>query len=284
MLSTTDEAKSLSRESAYAPPAIAAIIKDMLNQADNASSAGVRARIAEVWSSNVYPLCSGQLHGRYPFGNGVEIPEGDLISVIGPDGAIDAFFKRELQQYVRTDVSPWRWRPGVGAALGVSQDRLYFFEAAAQIREALFPNGSREPRMRFAVYPVTRDPGVAVARLGVGGATASFEVGEEQPSQLEWPGTQSANGATASLGISGFINATTGEEDTEELSLGKPGYWGLFKLVDELGYRTRGSGSQGRIRIPIGGRSATLELRMRSSVNPFAMRDNLRAFRCPASL
>jgi len=284
LLSTTEEAKALSRESSYAPPAIAAIVKDMLNQADNASSAGVRARLAEVWSSNVYPLCSGQLHGRYPFGTGIEIPTGDLTSIIGPDGAIDGFFKRELQQYVQTDLSPWRWRPGVGAALGVAQDRLYFFEQAAQIREALFPNDSREPRMRFSVYPVTFDPGVAVVRFGVGGATTELTVGEDTPGQLQWPGTQPANGATASLAISGFINTATGEEETEELSVGKSGEWGLFQLVDQLGYRTRGGGGQGRVRIPIGGRSATIELRMRSSVNPFALRDAMRAFRCPASL
>jgi len=284
LLSTTDEAKELSREASYAPPAINTILKEMLSQADNASSVGVRARIAEVWSTNVYPLCNTQLHGRYPFGTGVEIPTGDLTSVMGPNGAIDDFFKRELQQYVQTDVSPWRWRPGVGATLGIAQDRLYFFEQAAQIREALFPNDSREPRMRFSVYPVTFDPGVGAVRLGVGGATAAFAVGDETPSQLEWPGTQPANGATASLGISGFINASTGEEETEELSVGKPGEWGLFQLIDELGFRTRGGGGQGRIRIAIGGRSGTLELRMRSSVNPFAMRDAMRAFRCPASL
>ena len=284
LLSTTQEAQDLTRESSYAPPAISTIVKDMLNQADNASSAGVRARLAEVWSSNVYPLCSGQLHGRYPFGSGTEIPIGDLTAVMGPSGAIDGFFQRELQQYVQTDVSPWRWRPGAGAALGIAQDRLYFFEQAAQLREALFPNDSREPRMRFSVYPVTLDPGVAAARFGVGGASATFAIGDETPSQLEWPGTQSANGATASLSVSGFINASTGEEETEELSVGKPGTWGLFQLVDELGFRARGGGGQGRLRIPIGGRSATVELRMRSSINPFALRDAMQAFRCPASL
>lgn len=284
LLSTTEEAKELTREASYAPPTINAILKDMLNQADNASAAGVRANIAEVWSSSVYPLCSGQLHGRYPFGNGVEIPIGDLTTVMGPDGAIDRFFKRELQQYVQTDVSPWRWRPGVGATLGVAQGRLYFFEQAAQIREALFPNEALEPRMKFSVYPVTFDPGVATARFGVGGASAAFTADDQTPSQLEWPGTQAANGATASLGVSGFINASTGEEENQELSLGKSGAWGLFQMVDELGFRARGNGARGRLRIPIGGRSATLELRMRSSVNPFALRDAMRAFRCPASL
>jgi len=138
--------------------------------------------------------------------------------------------------------------------------------------------------MRFSVYPVTFDPGVAVVRFGVGGATTELTVGEDTPGQLQWPGTQPANGATASLAISGFINTATGEEETEELSVGKSGEWGLFQLVDQLGYRTRGGGGQGRVRIPIGGRSATIELRMRSSVNPFALRDAMRAFRCPASL
>lgn len=284
LLSTTDEAKQLERQSAFAPPAIATMMQDMINQADNASSVGVRARLAEVWSTSVYPQCSNGLHGRYPFGTGAEMPIGDLATIIGPGGAIDGFFQRELKQYVNTDVSPWRWRPGVGPALGISQDRLYFFEQAAQIRDAFFPNDAREEGFNLAVYPVTFDDGVSVARLAVGGATASFAAGDKNPSQLRWPGTQSANGATVSLAISGFINPDTGEAETEELSDGKPGAWGLFKLTDELGFRARGGGSEGRLRFALGGRSATIELRMRSSNNPFALRQAIQVFRCPASL
>jgi type VI secretion system protein ImpL len=284
LLSTTPEAKQLKDDVAYAPPAVKKIFMEMLEQADSTSSAGVRARIAEAWSSTAYPQCRDLLHGRFPFGNGVEIPQGDMTAVLGPNGAIDGFFQRELAQYVNTTVSPWRWRPGVGAALGMAQDRLYFFEQAAVLRDALYPNGSREPTMKFTVYPITLDDGVGGVGLNVGGVSARFSSVDETPKPLEWPGVQAANGATASLAVSDFINPETGAPETKELTNGKPGTWGLFYLVDELGFRAREGGARGRIRIALGGRSATLELRMRSSNNPLALRDAMAAFRCPASL
>ena len=284
LLSTTPEAKAVKQEVDYAPEEVKQIVIAMLEQANTASSVGVRARLSEVWSTAIYPQCRDRLHGRYPFGNGDEIPLGDLSEIMAPDGLIDSFFKTQLTEYVDASVSPWRWRPGIGAALGMPVEHLAFFEQAARIRDSFFPAGSTEPRLKLSVYPVKFNPDVSVVRFSLSGATGTFKKGEEVPASLNWPGAQAANGASVIVTVDGFVDQTTGQPETEDYDVGVSGDWGLFKLAQKVGFRSRGSGDKGRIHVAPGGHAATLEFRMTSSNNPFALREEMISFRCPASL
>ena len=277
-------AQELRNRAKVAPVPLNQIVLDMIDQANEASATGIRAALAEVWRSSVMPVCRDRLHGRYPFGRGAEIPLGDLSAVLGPKGVLDEFFEGRMKPFVNTDVSPWRWRGGVGQTLGIAQDRLYFFERAHRLREALFPNDAPEPIVRIGVYPVALEPGVSQARLSVGGASATFAPDKEQPGQVSWPGPQPDVGAAASLQVEGVTDAVTGELQVDELpALSEGGPWGLFRLVDRLGWRPIGD-DRGRIRYTIGGLSVSLELRMNASENPFSLREEMRAFRCPDSL
>jgi len=284
LVSRTEEAQTIVGEARRAPNYVADIITEMVAQLNVASSAGVRARIANIWTTTVYPVCRERLHGRYPFGTGGDVAMGDLTTILGPTGTLQKFFKDELARYVDTAVSPWRWRPGVGTTLGIDPGRLTFFENAARISEAFFPNESPDPRVSIAIYRIKLDPGVGLMRFAVSGAAATFTNDPEaQPSQVLWPGAQPSSGVTATLGLDGLVG-TEGDSALEELTEGKEGLWGLFRYAQSEAIAMRGSGDRGRLRVAMGGRAATIELRMDSSVNPFALREEIAAFRCPASL
>ena len=282
VLATTPAASRLSQDAKRAPLGISDMLDALLTQASAATSSGVRAAIDSVWKNSVYPLCRSAIHGKYPFGTGDEVAIGDLERLLAPGGELDVFFNERLKPMVDTSATPWTWRPAAAGSLSIPQDRLAFFEQAARIRDAFFPRGSATVGLPIQVFPIAIDDQVQVGRFEVGGAAVSFTAQERTPGQVLWPGAQPANGAQASVVPPTPVLQV--QFQPTEYVLGEAGVWGLFKLLDKNGFRRRGEGDRLRVRFGIEGRSMLLELRFNSMTNPLALRDEIRNFRCPASL
>ncbi|SEA47094.1 type VI secretion system membrane subunit TssM [Rubrimonas cliftonensis] len=278
-------AEQLRFDVSQAPPAVKRIFDEMLEQADATLAEGLYAALNEEWRSTVAPVCRQRLGGRYPFGGGAEAPPGDLVDILGPDGVIDRFFKTRLASYVDTTAANWRLRPGVGAQLQIPQERLAFFQTAAQLREAFFPFGAARPGVRIGVFPIAMDGDVQRARIEIGGQSADFKQGEPGAANMEWPGPQPDNGAQATLGVdTGAVDLTGARLPPTEARVGELGFWGFFKLLDRSEFKLLGGGDRARLGFSAGGRRVVMELRMESTVNPFALRAELREFTCPATL
>lgn len=282
MLSSTAAASRLSQDAKRAPLGIAEMLDNLLAQASNATSSGVRAAIDTIWKNSIFPLCRSAIHGKYPFGDGDEVAIADFERLMAPGGELDTFFNERLKPMVDTSVTPWAWKPTAAGAIGIPAERLGFFEEAARIRDAFFPRGAPSAALGIQVFPIAIDAGVEAARFEIGGAIVSFTAAERSPGQLLWPGAQPANGAQAAVVLPADLLQLRAEPT--EYTLGEPAVWGFFKLLDKNGFRRRGEGDRVRVRFGIEGRSMLLELRFDSATNPLALRDQIRKFRCPASL
>lgn len=279
LLSETGAARKL-RQSARgsAPPVVAAMIVDMIDNAGDTSDLSYRAGLNEVWASAVFPACQRLLHDRYPFGPGPEIAYRDLAEVLGPGGLIDRFFTERLQPLVRTEVKPWVWSRG--RDIGIGADKLAFFETAAELRDAFFPPGAPpgQPSMSVGVIIEALSQDVEGAQFEIGGAGASFQKDRHEGVQLEWPGRLAANGvAVRVFRGSGFA----GYGGDIEHSL--PGPWGLFRLLDQVGYQIRHDGSAARVQVGPAG-EAMFMLSFDSQVNPVSSLRTIRSFKCPGRL
>ena len=221
---------------------------------------GPRGAMIAAWSAGGGPaaLCQAVTGNRYPFSAGAssDIPLEDFTRLLGPGGAIDAFFNTQLKPYVDTGVRPWKPKTVDNVTAPVAADSLAQFQRAAAIRDLFFPNGSLQPLVRFDLTPTEAGAGT----LEYAGAKIVAAAGTQaRPAALSWPSS-----GTARLTIAG----TQPMEDT--------GPWSLFRLIGRA--QAKVSGDRMTLQYGAGDQSARFELR--ANPNPFAS-TLLQEFRCP---
>ena len=221
---------------------------------------GPRGAMVAAWNAGggSAALCQAVTGNRYPFSAGAtsDIPLDDFARLLGPGGAIDAFFNTQLKPYVDTAVRPWKTKTVDNVTAPVSADSLAQFQRAAAIRDLFFPNGSLQPLVHFDLTPTEAGSGT----LEYGGAKIVAASGTQaRPAALTWP-----TPTPARLTIAG----TRPLED--------PGPWSLFRLIARA--QVTAAGDRVTLQFGAGEQSARFELR--ASPNPFAS-TLLQEFRCP---
>ena len=221
---------------------------------------GPRGAMIAAWTAGGGPaaLCQTVIGNRYPFTPSAssDVPLPDFSRLLGPGGAIDAFFNTQLKPYVDMTVRPWKPKTVDNVIPPVSADSLAQFQRAAAIRDLFFPNGSLQPLVRFDLTPIEAGSGT----LDYAGAKIVAAAGTPaRPLALSWPSATSAR-----LTIAG----TQPLED--------PGPWSLFRLIARA--QVTASGDRMTLQFGAGDQSARFDLR--ANPNPFNS-TLLQEFRCP---
>ncbi len=206
---------------------------------------------------------------RYPFfpAATADAPLPDFVRLLGPGGAIDAFFNAQLRPYVDTTARPWRLRAVDGVNAPVSAADLAQFQRAEAIRDLFFPAGAAQPMVRFDLSPGTLDPRATDLKLELGPTTLTATRGTTaRPAALAWPGRPPATTARLTVNVAGSPPATT--EAT--------GPWAVFRLLAQA--RPTTAGDRTTLLFTLGDLQARLELH--ATPNPFTS-PLLPAFRCP---
>jgi type VI secretion system protein ImpL len=256
-----------------APPEVAALIGSVGRNATQVAASGASQQMSDAWRAQVLPLCQAALD-RYPFvaTSNDDAPLDDVVQLLGPGGKIEAFFNQYLKPFVNTTVRPWRWLSPEQVPLGLSAASLNAFDQAAQIREALFPNGSAV-QIRFTLLPVSLDPAVGQISVDVAGQTLTYAHEPPQSQPFSWPGQGGKTAVRITITPASGGNATIIDKD---------GAWALLRALD--GHLTSaGTPDKFRLILPGGGGSAVFELTAGSVRNPFSL-PALRSFRCQPKL
>ena len=267
-------AAALAQVAQSVPKPVAAMLEAVSSSSSAVTASGAATQISDAWKSKVLPLCQ-EAFNRYPFvrGNGEDVPLGDFTHLLGPHGLMKKFFDKYLAALVNTTVTPWQWQSADHTKLGLAPGALAEFERADQIREALFPDGSKM-QVKFQLTPVSADAGVGQIRIQIGKQTLSWAHGPAQPTSLTWPGAGGNDEVRVIMTPANGGPATVIEND---------GPWSLLRMLDAA--RVIPTGAPDRFQIvfssPQG--SATFRLNADSVRNPFNMAA-LRAFRCPPNL
>ena len=234
---------------------------------------GTRAGIDAAWKAQVLPVCQQALTGRYPFDRGAAAEVGltDFNRLFAPDGLIDGFFKQNLAELVDTRARPWTWNEVNGVDLGISDAVLAQFQAAAEIRDAFFPQGSLG--VQFQVVPFALDTNALIVSLDVDGQILSYQQGNPSPAPMimTWPGSV----GRAQVGFGPEVPGT-------ESLLKREGAWGWFRILDAATIRPSSVSDRFRLIFNVGGRLATFDVQMMSVVNAFDL-GALETFQCPES-
>ena len=256
-----DPAAALKMASLRQPQPLARWLITMATGGAALRDGGPRGAMIAAWNAGGGPaaLCQAVTGNRYPFSPGAtsDIPLDDFTRLLGPGGAIDAFFNTQLKPYIDTAVRPWKVKPADTATAAVTPESLAQFQRAAAIRDLFFPAGSTQALVRFDVTPAEAGSGT----LEFGGAKIVAARGTPaRPAALSWPAAPN----TAPLTIAG----TQPLED--------PGAWSLFRLIG----RAQASVAGDRITLQYGAGDQSARFDLRASPNPFAS-PLLSEFRCP---
>lgn len=240
--------------------------------AGDITNQSTRAAISAKWQSDVLSVCSRVTGNAYPFKRSAraEASMQDFTRLFGPGGLIDSFFEENLAQHVTTTSNPWRFQPGRGTALGISQNVLVQFQHAATIRDAFFSTGTT-PQLTFQVTPEALDSKARTIIWDIDGQRIEFSQGDRpQPKPVTWPGAVAVSQITLER-----------PKRNSENELLQTGPWALFRMLDAAAVRSGQSPNRIRAFFTIGGRNAIFELQT-STPNPFTLR-SLSQFNCPQS-
>ena len=233
---------------------------------------GTRARLNNLWSSQVLPFSREAIGGRYPFERGSrrEATLHDFGRLFGPGGLLDTFFSENLSKIADTSRRTWRW---AGGGIGIPDAVLTQFQRAATIREAFFGGGGKLPGVTFELTPTRMEASVSQLILDVGGQILDYRHGPPRAQMFQWPSPDGIGRArVVFLGVDG-----------RESSFTEEGAWAWYRVLDRSSLQATGQEELFRLGVSSGGMSASLDLRAASVRNPFQLQE-LRGFRCPERL
>jgi type VI secretion system protein ImpL len=217
-------------EAARLPPVVAAAAGGVAAAAGQQGAAAARSQMAQVYQTDVLPLCRALTNQRYPFVRAAQAdaPIEDFARLFAPTGLFDQFFRNQLAQYVNT--AGQSWAPTANAAVQVPAAALAQFQRAAAIRDAFFPPASTLPAVQFTLRP--RGLGsLAKATIEFDGQVLVADGGPASSAgaQMQWP--RGLGGARAQLEAA----PVTGQPAPAPSVITQPGPWALFRFLQANG-------------------------------------------------
>ncbi len=251
------------------PESVGDVLRDLANSVDGVTNTGAAAQLRAEWRSNVLPVCTRALGGRYPLSRGsqTDVNLDDFTRLFASSGLIDSFFNTHLANLVDTSQRPWRWAGQT--RLDIPDGALRQFERARMIRDSLFLAGGG-PSASFEITPVRLDPNATQVFLEVDGQPMAYAHGPPTPTAMKWPGPGPA--------VSRITLAPQQAGLASTISVSGP--WSFFRLLDEGAIQRSSLTDQFTVTFNVGGRIATFDLRANSVFNPFTL-TALEQFRCP---
>ncbi len=271
----SDAVKTLKDEAPNVPMPLQDWILQMLQLSSQVTVNDAQKAINAAWNTEVLQLCGTALPNRYPVADGqkASVMLDDFSMLFKPGGKIENFFNTNIKSFVDTSSTPWKWREGENANIGVAQNSLQIFEKANNIRNAYFANGGDKPSVSFTMTPVDLDTSSTRVALTVDGDTVSYAHGPSRPVELNWPGQGVPSASIA------FFPEVPGEANSINLS----GPWALFRLLEKARVTKTDVPDQYKVTFTMGNRFATFNLMATSVNNPFAGQ-LLQNFSCPKEL
>ncbi len=145
------EIQEAKQAAARLPQPVGGVLATLVQDSATLIAGGARARLNNLWTSQVLPFCREAIGDRYPFepGSRRETTLHDFGRLFGPGGLLDAFFSEHLSPVADTSRRTWRW---AGGGIGIPDSVLAQFQRAATIREAFFMGGGKLPGVSFEAH------------------------------------------------------------------------------------------------------------------------------------
>lgn len=221
--------------------------------------------IVKEWRDQIYPVAQ-RLEAGYPFTGAGASSVSDLARYLNPvDGQFTVFFNTRLA--ASFDDVQGQWKLKESNAFKFSEEFINYLNNARRLRDALFPNGGKQPEVN---YDVTLQP--------VPNADVLLEIdGTRVESRGSSPASAKFVFPARAGGSSGARLVVNSDGQPQERPF--TGEWGLFKLLQAGGAGSPSADNSYTLRVGVGSATVSASLRPSSAVSPFdrALFTNLKA-------
>jgi type VI secretion system protein ImpL len=215
-----DLRQALRQDAVNLPPPVNTLVGQMAQNVVGSISTDATRELEKLYQEEVVSECRSRVEGRYPFGDGGDIPLVDFAAVFASGGLYDKFFSERLDKLVDTSQRPWTWRPDSVAS---SPGMLAQFERVGRIREMFFPPGSKSPELEFRIRLSKLDAQASRLYVDIDGQPFEVKPGGEFAGPATWPGPKKAGVAFATF------EDRVGAPDQR---LQFEGPWAWFRMID----------------------------------------------------
>ncbi|GGB20173.1 type VI secretion protein IcmF [Agarivorans gilvus] len=262
---------ALRRSRKHLPAPFASWVSELSSQTSALAKRGAQVHVNAIWKDSVYKEYRTAIRGKYPFNSRAsdEVRLKDFSRFFGFGGTMDSFFERYLKSSVDTSKRNWKLERSVG----IDPSSLKVFQQARRIRDVFFEPGTQNPRVEFGLKPIYLDGHINNFRIELGEQELVYRHGPQRTSHFIWPTESNRSTRLA------FVPPKSGHSISETY----PGYWGLFRMLDDLAKQRPDSRKDNLLDIEFKGNKVQLELIPATAMHPFWSND-LARFSCPVTL
>jgi type VI protein secretion system component VasK len=116
-----------------------------------------------------------------------EVSADEMTGIFGPQGSAFAEMGQALSKLLVKQGKQWAANPAAGD-VKPSADLIAFMNKMQGVQDALFADGSAQPKMRYSLKPVP-DQNVDAITLNIDGHQSTTAKGSSQAQQITWPGS-----------------------------------------------------------------------------------------------
>ncbi|TWI79552.1 type VI secretion system protein ImpL [Roseibium hamelinense] len=270
-----DSFTTLRSEAAIQPEPVRSLVLSTVNRTWELLNQSAYLFINTRWQDEVLPVCNDIMAGRYPFTPSSEedVSLQDFTDLLGPAGAIDAFYKDYLDPFIVKRGRQLTEIQTQGSGLGIAQTSLTQLSRAQTIKDAFFGKSGTSPEAKFTIIPTFLDPKALRSTFKIDDDQIVYRHGPERAQDFSWP--SQLEGSTAEISITLL--------DNQKNTLEKTGTWAIFRVLSASGLSRVLGRDRFDFSIEMEEAKATYRLTASSVVNPFNL-GLYTEFRCPPSL
>jgi type VI secretion system protein ImpL len=273
----SDVPNKVKAEAARLPEPVRSLLNTLSVSGTKAALDITRSNLGNALNAEVGDFCRQAINGRYPFERNAsrDVTTEDFARVFAPGGLFDAFFQKNLANFVNTTTKPWSFKSIDGASMGADTATLAQFQNAAVIRDTFFRAGGNVPGLRLDFKPMEMDATITQFTLDIDGQVVKYAHGPQIPMSVQWPGprgTGQVRIALTPVSTTGGLSGTVNE-----------GPWALFKLFDKQQIEGAGAPERFKATFTVDGRKAVFVVSASSVRNPFRLPE-IDNFHCPGRL
>lgn len=258
-----DPVAQMKAESAHLPEPLKSMTKALAEGNQDVIMDSSKNQLNRLWQSEVMPLYSSGIQGRYPFAraSSKEVTLEDFGRFFAQGGTVDTFFTKNLQAFVDTSGKSWRMISQNNQAIAISPAVLNQLQAATKMRQLFFASGGMTPSVKFNLKPLLLDPNATSFLLTIEGQQSKFSPTEMGKSAaFSWPGTDGSR----------LVSFDFETKDGRKLHRAIEGQWAWFRVL-EMAHIQKIDQTKYQLTFDIDGVQARYELSASSVDNPFSL-------------
>lgn len=262
-------------EAKRVPPPLNIMFEELAVATSSYVGRDVRSTLGGNMNATIGDFCKRSILGRYPFTRSAtrDVTADDFARLFSPGGAMDEFFRSNLQPMVDISGSSWTFKQGIdGTPVGGSA-ALVSFQRAATIRDVYFRAGGKVPSIRLEIKPIEMDASISQMVLDVDGEVLRYQHGPQIPKSVTWPGTRA----------SGQVRLQITSAGSENTGMVTEGPWALHRLFDRAQVLPGNAPERFTAVFNVDGKKLRFEVTASSVLSPFRLKA-MEEFECPNNL